>query len=90
MKANWKKSTRSKTKGLDSFQALRRWAIILEQESMARAERQATAMGGSFIAGSGVGGRRLVRDGAEDERQCADGRVAIKVAWEKSWKERRE
>jgi len=49
MKANWKKRTWSNTKGLDSFHALSRCAITFEQESMARAERHATAIGGSFI-----------------------------------------
>jgi hypothetical protein len=50
MKANWRKSTRSNTKGLESLHAFRRWAMTFEQESMARAERHATAIGGSFIA----------------------------------------
>lgn len=54
MMANWVKRTRSKTKGLDSFHALRRCAMTLLHESMARAERQAIAMGGSFIVAKKV------------------------------------
>lgn len=54
MKANWKNRTRSKTKGLDSLHAFSRCAMTFEQESIARAERQATAIGGSFI-GAKVG-----------------------------------
>jgi hypothetical protein len=49
MKANWRKRVRSNTKGLDSFHAFSRCAMTFEQESIARAERQATAMGGSFM-----------------------------------------
>lgn len=51
MMTNCVKRTRSKTKGFDSFHALRRCAITLEHESIASAERQATAIGGSFISG---------------------------------------
>lgn len=58
MKANWKKRTRSKTKGLDSFHAFNRCAMTLEQLSMARADRHATAMGGSFIVAAGISSKR--------------------------------
>jgi len=66
MMANWVKRTRSKTKGFDSFHAFRRCAIMLLHESMARAERQATAIGGSFMIARKVGENRRDGENVED------------------------
>lgn len=61
MMANCVKRTRSKTKGLDSFHALRRCAMMLLQESITSAERQAVAIGGSFMMAK----RKSVRTSGE-------------------------
>jgi hypothetical protein len=45
---------------------LRRCAIMLLHESMARAERQATAIGGSFMIARKVGENRRDGENVED------------------------
>lgn len=71
--ANCTKSVPSNSKGMLSFQARRRCAIMFEQQSIPMARRQEERMGESIVDGGGrIGIPR--GDGVESEGQEGSGR----------------